>query len=179
MADLGRTSSLRKKLVNSIIREMAVLERWAKANWDILAGPLGFTRKHPPCDTTFSRTLADFSLGEFRQGRFRHRQLTAVDQALDKGEAVRITLYGLEGSTNLTLGGEVRWHRQAPDGTHAIGAKFTGTAAVLAGRMLGTVIECHAHQHIHGHGSQALQHDGTARQRPSIGAKGRVVYPNA
>ncbi len=62
-----------------------------------------------------------------------------LDQALDKGEAVRITLYGLEGSTNLTLGGEVRWHRVAPDGTHAIGAKFTGTAAILAGRMLGTV----------------------------------------
>ena len=60
-------------------------------------------------------------------------------EPFEKGEAVRITLYGLEGSTNLTLGGEVRWHRQAPDGTHVIGAKFTGTAAVLAGRMLGTV----------------------------------------
>ena len=60
-------------------------------------------------------------------------------EPLEKGESVRITLYGLEGSTNLTLGGEVRWHRQAPDGTHVIGAKFTGTAAVLAGRMLGTV----------------------------------------
>jgi CheY-like chemotaxis protein len=60
-------------------------------------------------------------------------------EPLEKGESVRITLYGLEGSTNLTLGGEVRWHRQAPDGTHVIGAKFTGTAAVLAGRMLGTI----------------------------------------
>jgi CheY-like chemotaxis protein len=62
-----------------------------------------------------------------------------LKEPLEKGEAVRITLYGLEGSTNLTLGGEVRWHRVAPDGTHVIGAKFTGTAAVLAGRMLGTV----------------------------------------
>jgi response regulator RpfG family c-di-GMP phosphodiesterase len=62
-----------------------------------------------------------------------------LKEPLEKGEAVRITLYGLEGSTNLTLGGEVRWHRQAPDGTHVIGAKFTGTAAVLASRMLGTV----------------------------------------
>jgi CheY-like chemotaxis protein len=60
-------------------------------------------------------------------------------EPLEKGESVRITLYGLEGSTNLTLGAEVRWHRQAPDGTHVIGAKFTGTAAVLAGRMLGTI----------------------------------------
>ncbi len=64
-----------------------------------------------------------------------------LNEPLEKGEVVRITLYGLEGSTNLTLGGEVRWHRQGPDGTHLIGAKFTGTAAVLAGRMLGTVPE--------------------------------------
>jgi hypothetical protein len=62
-----------------------------------------------------------------------------LKEPLEKGESVRVTLYGLEGSTNLTLGGEVRWHRQAPDGTHVIGAKFTGTAAVLAGRMLGTI----------------------------------------
>ncbi len=62
-----------------------------------------------------------------------------LKEPLEKGEAVRLTLYGLEGSTNLTLGGEVRWVRQAPDGTYVVGAKFTGTAAVLAGRMLGTV----------------------------------------
>jgi CheY-like chemotaxis protein len=62
-----------------------------------------------------------------------------LKEPLEKGEVVRVTLYGLEGSTNLTLGGEVRWHRVAPDGTHVVGAKFTGTAAVLAGRMLGTV----------------------------------------
>lgn len=49
------------------IREMAVLERWAKAHWDQLAEPLGFTRETPPCDTTFSRTLAGFSIDEFRQ----------------------------------------------------------------------------------------------------------------
>jgi DNA-binding response OmpR family regulator len=64
-----------------------------------------------------------------------------LNEPLEKGEVVRLTLYGLEGSTNLTLGGEVRWHRQGPDGTHLIGAKFTGTSAVLAGRMLGTVPE--------------------------------------
>jgi CheY-like chemotaxis protein len=62
-----------------------------------------------------------------------------LKEPLEKGEGVRLTLYGLEGSTNLTLGGEVRWVRQAADGTHVVGAKFTGTAAVLAGRMLGTV----------------------------------------
>jgi len=83
----------------------------------------------------------------------RDRELTVPGQIVDvsgsgcrielgepftKGESVRITLYGLEGSTDLTLAGEVRWHRATNDGGHVIGVKFTGTAAVLAGRMLGT-----------------------------------------
>lgn len=59
--------------------------------------------------------------------------------AVEKGNPLRLTLYGVEGSTDLTLGAEVRWHRQAPDGTHVAGVKFTGTAAVLAGRILGTL----------------------------------------
>lgn len=58
-------------------------------------------------------------------------------EPLDAGEALRVTLRGLEGSTNLTLAGEVRWHRQTPDGVHVVGVKFTGTSAVLAGRVLG------------------------------------------
>jgi len=49
------------------ITEMAVLVRWAKAHWDELQEPLGFTRKQPPCDTTISRSLARLSLAEFRQ----------------------------------------------------------------------------------------------------------------
>lgn len=61
-----------------------------------------------------------------------------LGEPFTKGERVRITLYGLEGSTNLALSGEVRWHRAAGGGGHAIGVKFTGTGAVLAGRMLGT-----------------------------------------
>jgi CheY-like chemotaxis protein len=61
-----------------------------------------------------------------------------LDAPLEKGEPVRLTLYGVEDSTELTLGAEVRWHRVAPDGTHVAGVKFTGTAAVLAGRILGT-----------------------------------------
>jgi CheY-like chemotaxis protein len=59
--------------------------------------------------------------------------------AVEKGSPVRLTLYGVEGSTDLTLGAEVRWQRRAPDGTHVAGVKFTGTAAVLAGRILGTL----------------------------------------
>jgi CheY-like chemotaxis protein len=59
--------------------------------------------------------------------------------AVEKGSPLRLTLYGVEGSTDLTLGAEVRWHRKTPDGTHVAGVKFTGTAAVLAGRILGTL----------------------------------------
>jgi hypothetical protein len=49
------------------ITEMAVVVRWAKAHWEELKEPLGFTREKPPCDTTISRALAGLSLGEFRQ----------------------------------------------------------------------------------------------------------------
>lgn len=49
------------------ITEMAVVERWAKANWDELKEPLGFTRDKPPCDTTISRALAGLRLSEFRE----------------------------------------------------------------------------------------------------------------
>jgi len=58
---------------------------------------------------------------------------------LEKGNNVRLTLYGVEGSTDLTLAAEVRWQRLARDGVQVAGVKFTGTAAVLAGRLLGTV----------------------------------------
>ena len=58
---------------------------------------------------------------------------------LEKGHNVRLTLYGVEGSTDLQLAAEVRWQRPAHDGTHVAGVKFTGTAAVLASRLLGTL----------------------------------------
>ena len=62
-----------------------------------------------------------------------------LKQPVEKGNSVRLTLYGVEGSTDLTLAAEVRWQRPAHDGTQVAGVKFTGTAAVLAGRLLGTV----------------------------------------
>jgi len=40
------------------IREMAVLQRWAKAHWAELKEPLGFDRDQPPHATTISRSLA-------------------------------------------------------------------------------------------------------------------------
>lgn len=57
----------------------------------------------------------------------------------DTGDAVRITLYGLEGSTDLALSGEVRWRRAVPDGSHVIGLRFTGTSALIASRLLGAL----------------------------------------
>ncbi len=62
-----------------------------------------------------------------------------LKQPLEKGNAVRLTLHGVEGSIDLSLAAEVRWERRAPDGTQVAGVKFTGTAAVLAGRLLGTL----------------------------------------
>jgi len=47
------------------IREMEVLVRWAKANWDELREPLGFDRDQPPHATTISRTLARCDLSQF------------------------------------------------------------------------------------------------------------------
>ena len=60
-------------------------------------------------------------------------------EPLQKGDAVRLTLYGVEASTDLSLGAEVRWQRQTAAGTHIAGVRFTGTSAVLAGRLLGSL----------------------------------------
>jgi hypothetical protein len=49
------------------IREMAVLQRWAKAHWNQLQEPLGFDRDQPPHATTISRVIADCSLAEFAE----------------------------------------------------------------------------------------------------------------
>jgi hypothetical protein len=46
-------------------REMAVLVRWAEANWEELAPALGSDREHPPNATTISRALARCSLADF------------------------------------------------------------------------------------------------------------------
>jgi CheY-like chemotaxis protein len=62
-----------------------------------------------------------------------------LKQPVEKGNAVKLTLHGVEGSIDLSLAAEVRWERRAPDGTQVAGVKFVGTAAVLAGRLLGTL----------------------------------------
>ena len=45
--------------------EIAVMRRWAKRHWKTLQVPLGFNRS-TPAETTFSRTLAAFSIEEFQ-----------------------------------------------------------------------------------------------------------------
>ncbi len=62
-----------------------------------------------------------------------------LKQPLEKGDTVRLTLYGVEGSIDLSLNAEVRWQRRTGSDTQVAGVKFTGTAAVLAGRLLGTL----------------------------------------
>lgn len=47
------------------IREMAVLERWARVHWEQLREPLGFERDAPPVATTISRVVARCDLNRF------------------------------------------------------------------------------------------------------------------
>ena len=49
------------------IREMAVLQRWAKTHWAELREPLGFDRDTPPHATTISRTIAGCELSKFAE----------------------------------------------------------------------------------------------------------------
>lgn len=48
------------------ISYIAQIQRWAEKHWAFLREPLGFNRTKPPVDTTFSRNLAELSLGEFQ-----------------------------------------------------------------------------------------------------------------
>jgi CheY-like chemotaxis protein len=64
-----------------------------------------------------------------------------LKEPLEVGEHVRVVLHGHESTTHVTLGGEVRWHRVSPDdpALHVCGLRFTGTTALLAGKILGFV----------------------------------------
>jgi len=61
------------------ITEMAVVVRWASANWGELKEPLGFTRDKPPCGSTISRALAGLSLAEFREAFSRWLNASLAD----------------------------------------------------------------------------------------------------
>jgi DNA-binding response OmpR family regulator len=60
-----------------------------------------------------------------------------VGQELYPGELVRVILHGPDDSTHVALGAEVRWHDPGPKGEHVAGLRFTGTTALLAGKLLG------------------------------------------
>ncbi|HEY5908796.1 MAG TPA: PilZ domain-containing protein [Vicinamibacteria bacterium] len=64
-----------------------------------------------------------------------------LHEALELGEHVRVVLHGHESTTHVTLGGEVRWRRPSADdpALQVCGLKFTGTTALLAGKILGFV----------------------------------------
>lgn len=62
-----------------------------------------------------------------------------VAEAIAPGESIRVILHGYDASTYVALGAEVRWHREVSPGVHLVGARFTGTTALLAGKLLGFV----------------------------------------
>jgi DNA-binding NarL/FixJ family response regulator len=62
-----------------------------------------------------------------------------VAEAIAAGEAIRVILHGYDASTYVALGAEVRWHKEVSPGVHLVGARFTGTTALLAGKLLGFV----------------------------------------
>jgi CheY-like chemotaxis protein len=64
-----------------------------------------------------------------------------LKEPLQIGEYVRVILHGHESTTHVTLGGEVRWQRPSVDDPAIVvcGLKFTGTTALLAGKILGFV----------------------------------------
>ena len=60
-----------------------------------------------------------------------------VSEKVAPSELIRVILHTHETSTHLALGGEVRWHSVTSAGAHLIGVKFSGTTAMLAGKLLG------------------------------------------
>jgi CheY-like chemotaxis protein len=60
-----------------------------------------------------------------------------LDEELFVGESVRVILHGHEETTHVALGAEVRWDRREASGRHLAGLRFTGTTALLAGKLLG------------------------------------------
>jgi len=60
-----------------------------------------------------------------------------LKEELAVGDLVRIILHGHDDSTHVALGAEVRWHRVTPSGLHVVGVRFSGTTALLAGKLLG------------------------------------------
>ncbi len=75
-------------------------------------------------------TLVDVSSGGCR---------VETTEALESGDLVRVVLNAHEETTHVALGGEVRWCATTQEGAFLVGVKFTGTTAMLAGKILGFV----------------------------------------
>jgi DDE_Tnp_1-associated len=65
------------------LSELAVLQRWAKRHWHILAAPLGFNRPAPPHATTISRVLARCSFEHLETAFVNWLLATLIDLPLD------------------------------------------------------------------------------------------------
>jgi hypothetical protein len=61
-----------------------------------------------------------------------------LPEAVARGEAVKISIK-LQEMGSVGLAAEVRWVREMPAGGYEAGVRFTGTSALLAGKVLGLV----------------------------------------
>jgi hypothetical protein len=78
------------------IREMAVLQRWAKEHWDELREPLGFDRPQPPHATTISRTLAGCDLGKFSRAFLAWVKTVVPDEPLTVAVDAKTSCQGID-----------------------------------------------------------------------------------
>ncbi len=62
-----------------------------------------------------------------------------VPMPLAQGDLLRVILHSQDSSTHVALGVEVRWTKPGEHDMTVAGCRFTGTTALLAGKMLGFV----------------------------------------
>lgn len=60
-----------------------------------------------------------------------------TEEPLEQDDAVRVVLRGLEDTTHLALGAVVRWTENEDGKLFSAGLRFSGTTALLAGKLLG------------------------------------------
>jgi DDE family transposase len=78
------------------IREMAVLQRWAKTHWAELREPLGFERDKPPHATTISRTIAGCELSKFAEAFLAWVKTVIPDEPLTVAVDAKTSCQGLD-----------------------------------------------------------------------------------
>lgn len=78
------------------IRELAVLQRWATANWDVLKEPLGFDREKPPHATTISRAIAACQVGEFEAAYLRWLQKMLPQESFTAAVDAKTSCQGID-----------------------------------------------------------------------------------